>query len=314
MSITLWSTNRIADRESVGGMCSAVFVMEPRPQVARANCRLTDNHFGRGETASADERINGAVDVAELVMPMDTRWIQVPQNEQAGNGGVEMIGADTTVQDMVMHELRWDSSVDSANVGVSADHGAITLSGHVATYSEKQRAESAAKRVKGVRAVANELEVHIPVSSRRDDTDIAVAFSKALAMNSTVPADSIQATASKGWITLTGTVPWDSQRLAAGKIARDAYGVIGVTDNIALEQRAQPHNIEHDIKSALYRLAGIDGDAIHVAVSGGVATLTGRVSSWQEMTVARRAAAAARGVHRVDVQLRVEPASILAGV
>ena len=98
-----------------------------------------------------------------------------------------MSGRDTTVQDMVTQELRWDRSIDSANIGVSADQGAVTLSGHVATYPEKERAEKAAKRVRGVHAVANELEVHIPLVSRRDDTDIAVALCHALGMNISAP-------------------------------------------------------------------------------------------------------------------------------
>jgi osmotically-inducible protein OsmY len=226
----------------------------------------------------------------------------------------KMTGSDTTLQDMVTQELRWDWSIDSANIGVSADQGAVTLSGHVPTYLAKDRAEKAAKRVKGVRAVANELEVHIPASGRRDDTDIAVALSKGLAMNTSVPKDSVQATARDGWVTLAGTVAWDFQRRAAARIARDAHGVSGVTNNIALERRAQAHNVEHDIRAALYRLAGIDADSVHVSVSNDVATLTGRVSSWQELIAARRAAAAAPGIHRVDVELRVEPAAIPAGV
>ena len=213
-----------------------------------------------------------------------------------------------------MQELRWDFSIDSANIGVSADHGAITLSGHVTTYPERERAERAAKRIRGVHAVANELEVRIPQVSRRDDTDIAVALSQALAMHISVPKDSVQATARNGWVTLDGTVAWDFQRQVAAKVARDAHGVHGVTNNITLEQRAQPHNIEHEIRSALVRLADVDADSIHVGVVNGVATLTGRVSSWQEVTVAQRAAAAAPGVHRVEVQLRVGAAPVPAAV
>jgi osmotically-inducible protein OsmY len=217
---------------------------------------------------------------------------------------------DTAAQDMVTQELRWDHSINSANIGVAVDQGAVTLTGHVASYVERERAEKAAKRVKGVHAVANELDVHIPHAGLRDDTDIAAAVSGAMAMNIEIPRDAVQVTVRKGRVTLEGTVAWDFQRLAAAKVARDAHGVVSVTNDIVLKQRAEPRNIDRDITAALHRLADVDAHSVHVAVADGVATLTGRVSSWSEVTAAHRAAAAAPGVQRVDVKLLVEPAPV----
>ncbi len=231
------------------------------------------------------------------------------------SGGTDVTNTDTVEQDMVTRELRWDRSIDSANIGVSFDRGAVTLSGHVASYAEKDAAEKAVKRVRGVTAVANELEVHLSSFSKRDDTDIAVDLARALAMNVFVPKDSVKVTVQRhGWVTLEGTVPWDYQRLAAAKVARQARGVLGVTNAIKLETTETARDIEKDIHSALQRYADVDARAVHVTVRSGVATLTGRVSSWGEVTAARRAAAAAPGIYEVKEELRVEPVPAFAGV
>lgn len=225
-----------------------------------------------------------------------------------------MTFTDAVEQDMVMQELRWDRSIDSANIGVSFHRGAVTLNGHVASYAEKDAAEKAVKRVRGVTAVANELEVRLPSLSQRDQTDIAVDLAQAMAINVNVPKDSVQATVRNGWVTLDGTVKWDFQRFAAAKIARQARGVLGVTNAVKLEAAEAAQDIEKDIRAALNRYADIDAQAVHVTVRNGVATLTGRVSTWGEVTVARRATAAAPGVHEVKVELRVEPARVPATV
>src|SRR5450759_2192583 len=122
------------------------------------------------------------------------------------HGRTTMKTHDTTVQELVMDELRWDPTVDAANIGVAAHNGAVTLSGHVASYWQFVAAEKAARRVRGVVAVANELDVHLPTTSRRDDTDIAETLSRTLAHSISLPLGSVTATVRNGAVTLQGTV------------------------------------------------------------------------------------------------------------
>src|SRR3954447_4649810 len=135
---------------------------------------------------------------------------------------------DSELQRDVLNELKWEPSVDAAHIGVSVKDGVVTLSGHVSSYAEKYAAERAAKRVHGVKAVANELDVKLPGSSRRTDEDIAMAAVSALRSNSSVPADNIKVTVRDGWITLDGTVEWQYQKLAAENAVRYLPGVKGV--------------------------------------------------------------------------------------
>src|SRR5437588_4120323 len=115
---------------------------------------------------------------------------------------------DSELQRDIMDELKWEPSVDAAHIGVSVKDGVVTLTGHVSSYAEKFAAERAAKRVNGVRAVANELDVKLPISGRRTDEDIAADVVRALRSNLAVPADKIKATVSSGWVTLEGEVEW----------------------------------------------------------------------------------------------------------
>jgi osmotically-inducible protein OsmY len=218
-----------------------------------------------------------------------------------------MVHTDIDVQTDVTDELRWEPMVDAANIGVSADRGAVTLSGHVASYAEKLAAEKAAKRVKGVTAVANELKVRLPRHNVIDDADIALSVSQAMAATISLPRGAVQATVRDGWVTLEGTVTWDYQRGVAARIAHDARGVVGVINLINLQDTRLAHDIERDIRAALHRRADVDAHALHVSARNGRVTLTGTVTSWSEVTAARRAAASAPGVKQVDTNVRVQP-------
>src|SRR3954447_16537073 len=137
---------------------------------------------------------------------------------------------DSELQRDVLNELKWEPSVDAAHIGVSAKDGVVTLSGHVSSYAEKYAAERAAKRVYGVRAVANEIEVKLPISSQRTDSDIAAAAVNALKSHLAVPADKIKVTVSKGWVKLEGEVEWQYQKIAAENAVRYLAGVVGVSN------------------------------------------------------------------------------------
>jgi osmotically-inducible protein OsmY len=218
-----------------------------------------------------------------------------------------MKNAEDLRQD-VIDELTWDRSLDTPGIGVAVHDDAVTLTGHVRSYAERRAAEKAAKRVRGVIAVANELEVRLPSSLVRDDTDIATAAASALKWSALVPS-TVSATVESGWVMLDGEVDWAYQRRSAEIAVRDLAGVRGVANQIRVKPRAVPKDVIDRIKSAFHRSAQIDADHISVAVSGGSVTLSGNVRSWSERAEAEHAARAAAGVTEVVNKLHVSSMS-----
>ncbi len=214
---------------------------------------------------------------------------------------------DGDLQEDVLHELEWEPSVDAAHIGVAAKGGVITLSGSVTSYAEKWAAETAAKRVYGVKAVANEIQVKLPGSSQRTDQDIAADCVKALKSHVSVPADKIKVTVSKGWVTLEGQADWQYQKDAAESAVRYLSGVTGVTNLITVKPVVTPSEIKSKIEAALKRSAEVDAHRITVEVEGGKVILRGKVRSWAERDEAAREAWAAPGVWTVENLITVEP-------
>jgi len=214
----------------------------------------------------------------------------------------------TKLQHDVLEELEWEPSLDAAHIGVAATQpGVITLTGSVATYAEKVAAERAAKRVSGVRAVANDIEVHPVGSFRRSDTDLAQAVLRALEWDIAVPEEKIKARVADGWVTLEGDVALQFQRAAAENAVRRLNGVCGVTNLIRLQIRptVQPAEVKNRIETALRRSAEIDARGIQVDASDSTITLRGKVRTWAERDEAERAAWAAPGVAAVKDELMV---------
>jgi osmotically-inducible protein OsmY len=205
----------------------------------------------------------------------------------------------------VIDELDFDPSFDSANVGVAVENGVVTLTGHVGSYAEKIAAEKAAQRVKGVHAVAQEIEVRYPEQKKTADDQIAERAVAIIGWDAMVPVDAVMVKVQKGWVTLTGNVEWQYQRTAAESAIRRLSGVIGVTNLIEVKPRIQPQNIKAKIMEALKRNAELEADSIRVTVKDDKVTLESRVKAWFERGIAERAAWSAPGVKSLEDRLSI---------
>lgn len=206
----------------------------------------------------------------------------------------------------VLDELRWEPSIDANDVGVTVHQGVVTLTGRVDSFAEREAARCAAQRVAGVKAVANDLEVVVPGTHQRDDTDIARAAVDAITWNFNVPKDQVRLTVRNGWVTLDGEVDWQYQREAAFNTVAHLTGVHGVTNNVVVRPRATPQEIKEKIQAALRRTASRDAAKITVETVGGRVILRGTVRTWAERDDAERAAWSAPGVSGVESWVEIE--------
>jgi osmotically-inducible protein OsmY len=212
---------------------------------------------------------------------------------------------DAIIKEDVLNELDWEPSIDATKIGVTCIDGVVTLSGHVNTFAEKLAAERAAKRVYGVRAVVEEIEVKIGGVYKRTDQDIAQAALNNLRWRTNVPDKNIKLKVENGWITLEGTVEWNFQRDAAKNAIKDLAGVRGVTNIIVVKAAIEPKNIKEKIKGAFERSATIDADHVNVRVDGHKVILSGSVQSMAEKKQAEAAAWSAPGVTEVVDNLEI---------
>lgn len=207
---------------------------------------------------------------------------------------------DSELKKAVLDELSWEPSVDAAHVGVTTHAGVVTLTGHVQSYSHKLAAEKAAAQVKGVKAVAQEIEVKLPFDIERSDEDIAAAAIDRLGWNTSVPDDAIKVKVEKGWLTLSGAVDWHFEKDAAERDIRWLSGVVGVSNQIVVKPSVNASNVKNDIESALHRSWYYDPNTINVSAQGGKITLTGKVSTWNARRLAASTAWSAPGALSVE--------------
>jgi osmotically-inducible protein OsmY len=212
---------------------------------------------------------------------------------------------DNDLQRDVLAELKWEPGINPAHIGVSVKHGVVTLTGHVSSYPEKTAAERAARRVAGVRAVANELDVKLPDEKRCTDEDLAAAAVAALESNTEVPAGQIKLTVSQGWVKLEGEVEWEYQKDAAEQAIRYLPSVVGISNLITVKPHVAPQDVQARIADALTRSAARQVRRIRIEVRGNKVILRGRVRSSAEKEEAERIAWSAPGIAEVDNQIVV---------
>jgi len=206
----------------------------------------------------------------------------------------------------VLAELKYEPSVKVTDIGVLVNKGTVTLNGFVATYSEKWNAVRAARRVLGVNAIADDIEVRLPGSLSRADGDIAAEVASQIKWSTMIPPGTVKVTVRDGWITLDGELEWAYQKTAAEDAARHLAGVKGVGNMITIKPRVSATDIETSIERAFARNGQLDDDAIDVDVSGAQVTLTGRARNNSERDEAERIAWAAPGVSFVENKIKLD--------
>jgi osmotically-inducible protein OsmY len=216
-----------------------------------------------------------------------------------------IMSQDSQLQQSVLAEFDWEPSVTAGHIGVTANAGIVTLSGHVDSYAGKHAAETAARRVKGVKAVAEEIEVRLPFDAQRSDEDIAAAAIERLSWNTSVPKDGVMVNVESGWVTLTGEVDYWFAKQAAEDDVRPLHGVTGVSNQVTIRPRVDVNNLSENITHALHRSWFFDPTTVHVSASGSRVVLTGTVESLHERDVAGRTAWAATGTATVENDLIV---------
>jgi len=213
--------------------------------------------------------------------------------------------SDKTLRQAVMDELEWDPSFNAQHIGVAVDEGVVTLTGHVASYIERLAAEKAVKRVKGVRAIAEEIEVRFPSDKKTSDDQIAKRALDVIAWDSTIPKDKIQIKVQNGFVTLAGEVDWFYQRDDAEAAVRKLTGVKGLSNEIKVKPQVRGTDIKQRIETALKRNAEVEADAIKVTVQEGRVILDGKVKAWYERELAERTAWSAPGVISVEDRISI---------
>ncbi len=212
---------------------------------------------------------------------------------------------DSDLKQLVNDELEFEPAVNASDIGVAAKDGIITLTGFVSSYAEKMAAERAVRRVKGVHAIAQEIEIRYPTDKKINDDEIARRCINIITWDTTIPDNKVTVKVERGWVTLSGEVPWHFQRIAAESAVRKISGVTGITNLIAIKAHVQASDIKKKIEDALKRSAEVEANAIRVVVTDSSVRLEGKVHDWREREIVEKAAWSVPGVMTVDDRMTV---------
>ena len=214
--------------------------------------------------------------------------------------------SEVLLRRLILDELEFEPSVDAAHIGVSVDKGVVILTGHVNSFAEKQAAIAAVRRIKGVRAIAEEMEVRYPFEKKVSDDDIAKRAVDILSWDVVVPSRAIQVLVRDGWVTITGDVDWYFQMQSAEDDIRKLSGVRGVTNNINIKPSVRAVDVKKKIEDALQRRLEGEVKGIRITVQdGNKVLLEGFVENWNDRHAVEIAAWSAPGVKAVDDRLSV---------
>lgn len=213
---------------------------------------------------------------------------------------------DKLLRTEVQEALDWEPSIRSADIGVGASDGVVTLTGHVPSYAQKREAEKTALRVQGVSGIANDIDVRLPKEKERTDTDIAKAAVRALKWHGELPEETLTVKVRDGWVTLEGRVQWNYQRERAANAIQALTGVVGITNALLISPKVTPDDVRRRIKKALEREVGREADTMKIEIDGNTIHLHGTVPSWVERRQVERAAWSAPGIIDVQNHLKVE--------
>ncbi len=216
------------------------------------------------------------------------------------------MNSDQSLRQKVIDELNFEPSIDSANIGVAGENGIMTLTGHVPNYVQKMAAERAVWRVKGVRGIAQEIEVRFPGDKKVSDDEIAKRAIDIVAWNASIPRDSVRVKVQDGLVTLTGVVKWNYHRDAAASAVRKLSGVSGVVNNIQLAPTVQTVDVKQHILDALKRHAEVEASRIRIEIVGDdTVKINGEVDNWDERQAVERAVWSVPGVRVVQDYVRI---------
>lgn len=206
----------------------------------------------------------------------------------------------------VEYELKWDPDIDASDIGVAVKDGAVTLSGFARSFRQRRKAEEDATRVRGVKGVANDIEVRLPLINKRPDPEIVREIIAQLKAELPYASDDIKAIVRDGLVTLKGEVEWDYQRRRAADTALRVSGVTGLANEIEVKPKIKPDDLKRKIDDAFKRNAEVDAQHITVEAEGNKVVLRGKVRSWAEREEAERVAWLAPGVMQVNNRITVD--------
>jgi osmotically-inducible protein OsmY len=215
--------------------------------------------------------------------------------------------SDHKLRQDVLDELEFEPRVNADHIGVGVRSGVVTLTGFVPSFAEKAAAERAVWRVRGVKAIAEEIEVRLPADKKTSDDEIAGRAIDILKWRVGLPADRISIKVEKGIVTLTGNLDWQFQKTEAAAAVQHLSGVTGVVNDIQVRAPVHLPEVKHKIENALRRSAELDASRITIRTDGSKVVLSGKVHAWFERDIAERAAWAVPGVTEVRDDILIEP-------